>query len=72
MHHHIITVYNDMFDHTDSVMKGFATENIQWKEDLYFTVKFAQQTLSTYYSEVTPTTDMLLISGYILDPFWMF
>jgi len=41
----------------------------QWKEDLYITVKFAQQKLAKYYAEVTSTTGMLLISAHILGPF---
>jgi len=65
---HIITVYNDMFDHTDGVMRALAKEKTPWKENLFFAVKFARQKLSKYYTEVTPTTDMLLISAHILDP----
>jgi hypothetical protein len=33
-------------------------------------VKCARQKLSEYYSEVTPTTGLLLISPHILDTFW--
>jgi len=46
-----------------------AKKKTQWKEDLFFTVKLAQQKLSKYYTDVTPTTGMLLISAHILDPF---
>jgi len=67
--HHVITVYNDMFDHMDGMMRALAKKKTQWKEDLFFAVKLAQQKLSKYYAEVTPTTDMLLISAHILDPF---
>jgi len=66
--HHVITVYNDMFDHMDGVLRALAKKKTQWKEDLYFTVKFARQKLSKYYAEVTATTGMLLISAHILDP----
>jgi len=38
-------------------------------KDLFFAVKCAQQTLFKYYTEVTPTTVMLLITAHILDPF---
>ena len=31
--HHIITVYNDMFDHMDGVMQALAKKKTQWKED---------------------------------------
>jgi len=68
LHHHI-TVYNDMFDHMDCVMRALAKKNTPWKEDLSFAVKLAQQKLSKYYAEVTPTTGMLLISAHILAPF---
>jgi len=67
--HHVNTVYNDMFDHMDGVMRSVAKKKTQWKEDLFFAVKLARQKLSKYYPEVTPTTRMLLISTHILDPF---
>jgi len=67
--HHVITVYNDMFTQMDGVMRALAKKKTQWKEDLYFAVKFARQKLSKYYTEVTPMTGMLLISAHILDPF---
>jgi hypothetical protein len=66
---HVITVYNNMFDHMYGVMRGLAKKKIQWKEDLFFAVKLAAQKLSKYYTEVTPMTGMLLSSAYILDPF---
>jgi hypothetical protein len=53
----------------DGIMRALAKKNTQWKEDLYFAVKCARQKLSKYYSEVTPTTGLLLISAHILDPF---
>jgi hypothetical protein len=67
--HDGITVYNDMFDHMDGVMRALAKKKTQWKEDLFFAVKLARQKLSKYYAEVTLTTGMLLISPNILDPF---
>jgi len=38
---------------------------------LFFAVKLAQQKLSKYYAEVTPTMGILLIFAHILDPFRM-
>jgi len=67
--HYIITVYNDMFDHMDGVMRALAKKKTQWKEDLFFAVKIAPQKHSKYYAEVTPTTGMHLISAHILNPF---
>jgi len=67
--HHVINVYNDTFDHMDSVMGALAKKKTQWKEDLYFAMKFERQKLLKYYTEVTPTTGILLISARILDPF---
>jgi len=67
--HHVITVYNDMFNHMDGVIQALPKKKTPWKEDLFFAVKLARQKLSKYYAEVTPTTDMLLISMHILDPF---
>jgi len=58
-----------MFDHMDCVMRTLAKKKTPWKEVLFFAVKLAQQNLSKYYAEVTPTTGMLLISEHILNPF---
>jgi len=51
-------------------MRALAKKNPQWKENIFFAIKFAQQKLSKQYDEVTSTTGMLLISGKNLDPFW--
>jgi hypothetical protein len=67
--HHVITVYNDVFDHMDGVMRALPKKKTPWKQDLFFAVKLARQKLSKYYAEVTPTTGMLLISAHILDSF---
>jgi len=67
--HHVMTVYSDIFDHMDAVMRALAKKMTQWKEDLFFAVKIARQKLSKYYAEVTPTMGMLLISAHILDSF---
>jgi len=58
-----------MFDHMHGIMRAVAKMKSQWKEDLYFAMKFAHQKLSKYYTEVTPMTHMLLIRAYILNPF---
>ena len=58
-----------MFDRMDGVMRALAKKKKQWKEDLFFAVKCAQQKSSKYYTEVTPTTGMLVITAHILDPF---
>jgi len=44
--HHVITVYNDMFDLMDGVMRALALKKTQWKEDLFFAVELARQKLS--------------------------
>jgi hypothetical protein len=67
--HHVITVYNVMFDYMDGVMRALAKKKTQWKEDLYFAVKVARQKLSKYYAKVTLKTGLLLISAQILDLF---
>jgi len=67
--HHVITVYNDMFDHMDGVTRVQAKKKNQRKEDLFFAVELAQQKLSKYYAEVIRTTGMLLNPAQILDPF---
>ena len=38
---HSITVYNDMFDHMDNVMRAFTKIETAWMEDLFFAVKLA-------------------------------
>jgi hypothetical protein len=45
---YVITVSNGMFDHIDGMMGALAKKKTQWKEDVYFAVKFAQQKLSKY------------------------
>ena len=67
--HHAITLYNDLFDHMDDMMRALAKKKIRWKEDLFFAVKLAWERLSKYYADVTPTMGMLLISALILLSF---
>jgi len=67
--HHVISVFNDMFNHMDGTMRALAKKTTPWKEDLFFTVKLARQKLSKYCAEVTPTMGILLISAHILDSF---
>jgi hypothetical protein len=69
LHFIIITVHNDMFDHLHGVMRALAKKKTQWKDDLFFAVKCAQQNLSKYYTEVTPRTGMLLLSSHNRDSF---
>jgi len=69
--HHVITVYNDMFDHMDGVIRAPARNKSQWKENLFFAVNLARQVLPKYYAEVTPMTGMFLISALIPDLFRM-
>jgi hypothetical protein len=37
-----------MFDHMDGVKRALAKKKTQWKEDLFFAVKCAQQKLYKY------------------------
>jgi len=67
--HHVIAVYNVMFNHMDGVMRALTKKKTPWKEDLFFAVKLAQQKLSKYYAEVNQMTGILLISAHILDRF---
>jgi hypothetical protein len=39
--HHDTTMYNDMFDHMDGVMRALAKKKTPWKEHLFFAVKLA-------------------------------
>jgi len=56
-----------MFNHMDGVMRALPNKKAQWKEDLHFTMKFAQQKLSKWYAEVTPMVGILPFSAHILD-----
>jgi len=67
--HHIIKVYNDMFNRIDAVMRSLAKKKIQWKGDLFFSAKLAWQKPSKYYAEMTQTSGMLDFSAHILNPF---
>jgi len=67
--HPVISVYNDMFNHMDGVMRTLAKKKSQWKEDLYFAVKGAWQKLSKHYADVNSTTGLLVISIHILESF---
>jgi len=64
----IITVHHRMFDHIDGVMQACVKTKTHWEEDLYFAMRIAHQKLQKYYAEIPPTTGMILISAYILDP----
>jgi hypothetical protein len=65
--HHVVRMYNDMFDHMDGVIQSLAKKKNQWEEDLFLAEILARQRLSKYYAEVTPKTGMLPISEHILD-----
>jgi len=39
--HRIITVYNEMFNQMDGVMRALAKKKTQWNEDLFFAVESA-------------------------------
>jgi len=67
--HHVVTVYNDTFNHLDGGIQAFAKKKTQWEEDLHLAMKFACQKLTRYYAGVAPTTSLLLISSQILDSF---
>jgi len=41
--HHVITVYNDMFNYIECVIGALAKRKKQWKGELFFTVKLARQ-----------------------------
>jgi len=67
--HHIITGYNDMFNHMDGVMQALPPMMTQWMEDLYFAVKFVRQKLSNYWAEPTQKAGKILMWAHILDAF---
>jgi len=73
--HHVITVYNDMLHRLDGVLWASANMMTQWKEELFFAVKFAPQKLSNYFVELTCLTGMVYISAHILNSFrklWLY
>jgi hypothetical protein len=40
--HGVITVYHNMLDHIDGVMRALTQKQPEWKEDLFFAVKVVQ------------------------------
>ena len=67
--HRVISIYNDMFDHMDSVLKALWKKRVEWQRDIHRAVRCARAKLRKYYSKVTPETGLILIVGAILDPF---
>lgn len=67
--HRVISIYNGIFDHLDSVLKALAKKRVQWKRDIHRAVRCARAKLRKYYSKVTPDTGLILILATILDPF---
>jgi len=55
-----------MFHRMDGMMRALANRKTQWKEDLFFAMKFTRQ---KYYAQVTQSMGLLPISTHILDPF---
>jgi len=64
------SVYNDMFNHRNCMIRAWPGIKNPWKEDLFFAVKLARQKQSKYYTGVTPMTCMLLIAAHMLHPLW--
>jgi len=56
----------------DGAIHALTKQQTQWKENMYFAVKLAQQKLSTYCAEVTPIQGILLICANIVNPWWTF
>jgi len=67
--HHVITVFNLMFNIMDGGMRAVAKKKTESKEDIYFTMQLAWQKLSNYYANVTPKIGMLNLSAHSVDPF---
>jgi hypothetical protein len=59
--HHDIAVYNALFNRMDIFMRALARKKTQWKKDLFFAMKSAEQKPCKYYAEVTPSTGMVVI-----------
>jgi hypothetical protein len=68
--HHVITVYNDMFDRMDGVLRALIKKKTPLKRDVYISLRSARRKLSKYYATVTPKTGVLLIIARLLDPYW--
>src|SRR6266481_3837812 len=67
--HRVITIYNDMFDHIESVLKALVKKRTQWKKDIHKAVRASRAKLREYYFNVMPGTGLLLILAMILDSF---
>jgi len=67
--HHVIAVYNNIFNSIDGIMGSLPMKKTQWEEDLFFAVMLPSKKLFKYYAEVTPMTSMLLVAAHYLDHF---
>ena len=65
--HHMITVYNDMFNQMDGVMQALANKKPECKEDMFCAVKLARPELPMYYDDLNPMTAVLVISAHIIN-----
>jgi len=54
-----------MLNHMDGVMWDLPEKKTQWEVDLFLAVKLFRQKLSKYYSEVTPTIGIGIISAHM-------
>jgi hypothetical protein len=57
------------------IMRALAMKKTEWMDELYFTMMFVQQKLSTHYAEVTSISSKHGSSPHILDrfrKFWSF
>jgi hypothetical protein len=66
--HHVITVYNDMFNVVGGIIQSLAKKKPYRMEDMVLAMKIELQTRSKYYAAATTTTCTYVISVYILDP----
>jgi hypothetical protein len=56
-----------MFNNQDGNMQAVPKVTTQLKEDLLFIAMFAEQKLSRYYAESSPTTSPRLIFAHVLN-----
>jgi hypothetical protein len=70
--YHTVTIYIDTFDHMYRIIRALAMKKTEWMDELYFTMMFVQQKLSTHYAEVTSISSKHGSSPHILDRFRKF
>src|SRR5437588_8939239 len=48
--HRVISIYNDIFDHMESVSKALTKKKLQWKREFHHAIRYVRTKLRKYYT----------------------